>query len=91
MTFGNNAIYAPLAAALLALALAVVLTRLWVNDMDARAVQQLKVLGMRPGRRYKLGGAWALAATRDSRNALRASLALAAWVAVVVAAQVVHR
>jgi hypothetical protein len=91
MTFGVATTYAPLAATLVAFTLAVLFTRIWVNDTAARAVQQLKVLGMRPGRHYKLGGAWARLAARDGRNATWASLALVAWVGLVVAVDVVRR
>lgn len=73
------------AAALVAMTLAVVFTGLWVNDTTARAVRELRVLGLRPGRSYKLGGAWALHAARERRNLLWAVLSAAAWVACVVA------
>ncbi len=75
---------APFAATILILALAVIFTRLWVNDTASRAVRELRILGMRPGRNYKLGGAWVLLAVRDRRNLLWAVLAVLAWMALVV-------
>jgi hypothetical protein len=72
-------------AALGAMALAIVFTCLWVNDTAARAVRELHGLGLRPGRSYKLGGAWALHAARERRNLLLALLSAAAWLAWVVA------
>ena len=82
---------APFAGTVAVLALAVLFTRLWVNDTSAQAVRQLHVLGMRPGRNYKLGGAWARLAVRDRRNLLWAGLALVAWVALVVSLDAVRR
>jgi hypothetical protein len=75
----------PFAIALVAMALAIVFTRLWVNDTAARAVRELRVLGLRPGHSYKLGGAWALHAARERGNLMWAALSAAAWVACVVA------
>ncbi len=82
---------APFAGTALVLALAVLFTRLWVNDTAAQAVRQLTVLGIRPGRSYKLGGAWVRIAVRDPRNFLWAGLALVAWVALVVSLDAVRR
>jgi hypothetical protein len=79
------ALVEPFAAALVAMTLAIVFTRLWVNDTSARAVRELHVLGLRPGHSFKLGRAWALHAARDGRNLLWAVLSAAAWVACVVA------
>ncbi|HJW74966.1 MAG: hypothetical protein A2V77_16850 [Anaeromyxobacter sp. RBG_16_69_14] len=75
---------APFAATILILALAVIFTRLWVNDTASRAVRELHTLGIQPGRTYKLGGAWALLAVRERRNLLWAVLAVIAWMALVV-------
>ena len=75
---------APFAATILILALAVIFTRLWVNDTTSRAVRELHTLGIRPGRTYRLGGAWALHAVRERRNLLWAALAVIAWMALVV-------
>jgi hypothetical protein len=75
---------APFAATILILALAVIFTRLWVNDTASRAVRELHTLGIRPGRTYKLGGAWTLLAVRERRNMLWAALAVIAWMALVV-------
>jgi len=79
------------AAALVAMALAIVFTGIWVNDTAARAVRELHVLGLRPGRTYTLGGAWALHAARDRRNLLWAVLAVFAWLACVVALHLARR
>ena len=75
---------APFAATILVLALAVIFTRLWANDLASQAVHELHILGIRPGRTYRLGGAWALRAARDRRNLLWAVLGVVAWIAVVV-------
>ena len=77
-------LFGPIAATLAVLALAVLLTRLWVADTASHAVRQLQLLGLRPGRVYKLGGAWVLVAVRDRRNMVWGILALAAWVAAAV-------
>ncbi len=79
----------PLVAASVLL-LAVALTRLWLKDTSSRALRQLYLLGMQPGRTYKLGGSWALVAVRDGRNLLLAILAVAAWIAVAVSIHAAH-
>jgi hypothetical protein len=68
-----------LAAPFVALALAVTFTRLWATDTASRAIRELHRLGLRPGRTYKLGVAWALVAARDGRNLLWAVLSVSAW------------
>jgi hypothetical protein len=70
----------PFAASLLVLALAIVFTRLWVNDTASLALRELRIRGIRPGQTYKLGSAWALVAVRDRRNLLWALLAVSSWV-----------
>ena len=75
---------APFVATILLVVLALALTRLWANDMVSHATRELSILGMRPGRSYKLGAAWVLLAARDRRNLLWAFLAVVAWIAVVV-------
>ncbi len=90
-TVGTLVGIAPVAGPILVLALAVLFTRLWVSDTSAQAVRQLQVLGMRPGRQYKLGGAWTRAAVRDPRNVLWAGLALVAWVALIVSLDLARR
>jgi hypothetical protein len=75
---------APLAATFASLVLALVLTRMWANATVSHAARQLSILGMRPGRSYKLGAAWVLLAARDRRNLLWAILSVVAWAAVVV-------
>jgi len=77
-------ISAPLAATIASLVLALVLTRLWANATVSHAARQLSILGMRPGRSFRLGAAWVLLAARDRRNLLWAILALVSWIAVVI-------
>jgi hypothetical protein len=78
---------APFAAAIMVLALTVIFTRLWVNGPESRAVRGY-TLGLRPGRTYTLGGAWALHAARKRGGLLLAVLAVAAWIAIVISLDV---
>ncbi len=91
MSLATVSSLAPVAGSLLVLALAVLFTRLWVNDTASQAVRHLHMLGIRPGRHYKLGGAWARLAVRDRRNLLWGALALLAWIALVVTLDGVRR
>ncbi len=75
---------APFAATILVLALAIIFTRMWVIDTATQAVRELHTLGIRPGRTYKLGGAWTLLAAGERRNLLWAVLAVIAWMALLV-------
>jgi hypothetical protein len=75
----------PFAAVIALLVLALGFTTLWANATISHAARELSILGMRPGRSYKLGPAWVLLAARDRRNLRWGVLALAAWIAVVVA------
>jgi hypothetical protein len=81
----------PLAATIPLIVLALVLTRLWANATVAHAARELNMLGMRPGRSYRLGATWVLLAARDRRNLVWATLALAAWIAVVVSVNLAKR
>jgi hypothetical protein len=75
---------APLAAAILVLALAVVFARLWVNDACSRSPRD-HPLGSRAGRSGRVGEAWAFRAAHERGNVviILAVLAIAAWIAVV--------
>ena len=84
-------IHTPFAATIPLLLLALVLTRLWANATAAHAARELYLLGMRPGRSYRLGAAWVLLAARDRRNLTWAALAMAAWIAVVVSVNIAKR
>lgn len=91
MHFAIDTGAATVAAVLAVLALAVVFTRLWMNDVATKAAHDLRVLGMRPGRHYKLGGTWARVAARDPRNLLWAALALTGWIALVISLDAFRR
>ena len=75
---------APCAATIVVVAVAVALTRLWVNDTASRALRELRALGIRAGHSYKLGGAWTIHAARDRRNLMWAVLSAVAWLGSVV-------
>jgi hypothetical protein len=82
---------APLAATIPLLVLALVFTRVWASGTASHAVRELSILGMRPGRNYKLGASWVLFAARDRRNLLWAVLAVLAWTAVVASVKLAGR
>jgi hypothetical protein len=88
MTIGVDV---PFAAMIPLLVLALVLTRLWANSTVAHAARELNMLGMRPGRSYRLGVAWVLLAARERRNQVFATLAMGAWVTVGVALNLAAR
>jgi hypothetical protein len=79
-----TALMSPFAATIALVVLALVLTKLWASGTISHAVRELSILGMRPGRSYKLGPWWLLVAARDRRNLLWAVLSTLAWVGVVV-------
>jgi hypothetical protein len=70
---------------------ALVLTRLWASGTVSHAARELSILGMRPGRSYKLGAAWVLSAARHRRNLFWAVLSALAWIAVVVSLNLARR
>ncbi len=79
-----TALTSPLTPTILLVVLALVLTRMWASGTISHAARELSILGMRPGRSYKLGPAWVLLAARERRNLVWAVLSVVAWVGVVV-------
>ncbi len=77
-------LFAPFAAALLVLLLALVFARLSASETRSRPARELYTVGLRPPRAGWSAGAWTFRAARDRRHlVLLTLLAVAAWIAVV--------
>lgn len=85
-----TALTSPLMPTVLLVVLALVLTRMWASGTISHAARELSILGLRPGRSYKLGTAWILLAARERRNLVWAVLSVAACVGVVVSLELVR-
>lgn len=81
----------PFAATFALVVAALVLTRIWASGTASHAARELTILGMRPGRSYRLGAAWFAVASRDRRNLAWAVLSAVAWIAVVVSLNLARR
>lgn len=86
-----TAITSPLAATILLVVLALALTKAWASGTVSHAARELTILGMRPGRSYRLGVAWLFRAARERRNVRWALLSALAWAAVAVSLDLARR
>ncbi len=86
-----TALTPPFAATILLVVLALALTKAWASGTVSHAARELSILGMRPGRSYRLGAAWLLLAARERRNLRWAVLCGLAWIAVAVSVNLATR
>lgn len=86
-----TALTSPFAATILLVVLALALTKAWASGTVSHATRELSILGMRPGRSYRLGAAWLLLAARERRNLRWAVLCALAWIAVAVSVNLATR